>query len=144
MCSSLHSKHYPELATLLDAAGLPVEDLRQVRWFKLLGEFENDKLIAAGGLEQCENQLLLRSLVTAGHHQGRGLAGKLLNALIAYAADAGFNTIWLLTTDAEGYFAVRHQFTAVERKDVAQEICDSNQFSHLCPESATVMCKRLV
>lgn len=135
-------EHVPAIASLLSESGLPIDDLlaQDLSLFRVL--MTGDHLNAVGGLERCGNSALIRSIATSADMRGRGIAGELVDELERLAAEEGFDSLYLLTESAERYFGARG-YAIVDRKDVPESIRDSRQFSSLCPDSATVMCKPL-
>jgi len=132
----------PEIAKLLADSGLPIDDLpeQDLSLFRIEGPIE--RVRAVGGLERCGNVALIRSVATAPATRGRGIAANIVEELERLAVDKGFGILYLLTETAELYFESRG-YSTVERSDVPAVIRDSRQFSSLCPDSATIMCKRV-
>jgi amino-acid N-acetyltransferase len=81
---------------------------------------------------------LLRSLVVAPAHRGRGLGDGLVRRLERAAADWGVERFWLLTTTAKTFFA-RRGFRVTPRADAPAEIAATHEFKSLCPSTATCM-----
>lgn len=132
----------PAIAALLSESGLPTDDLSEqdLSLFRIEGPI--NRLDAVGGLEPCDDVALIRSVATAASKRGRGLAGKTVNELEALAAEKGFVSLYLLTESAARFFESRG-YSPVDRTDVPSAIQQSRQFSSLCPDSATTMCKLL-
>jgi amino-acid N-acetyltransferase len=123
---------------LLAAAELPTDDLEDPS-ITLLGVHADTALAGVIGLQACGDGVgLLRSLVVAPAHQGRGLAARLCDAVVERAAAGGIGELYLLTTTAADYFA-RRGFTAIERAAAPAPIRANAQFASLCPASARVM-----
>ena len=124
----------------LAAARLPVADLsiEDVSNF-LLAENEGAP-VGTIGLEPFDGIALLRSLVVVPHAQGGGAGRELVAALEAEAAKRGINELWLLTTDADAYFAALG-YAAVPRDDAPDSIRQTTEFAKLCPADAIVMRK---
>ncbi len=141
MLNELTAKDIPALATLIAEAGLPAADISSAQWLVLLGQYEDEILVASGGIERTGDDLLLRSLVTHPRWRGRGLAGSIVNQLHRRTAASGQCETWLLTETAADYFG-RHGYAAVSRDSAPAGIRASTQFSGLCPASATLMCRR--
>ncbi len=83
---------------------------------------------------------LLRYLVVANAHAGRGIGRQLVSAAESLAATLGCRLVYLLKTTAEAFFELLG-FRRMERDTAPLEIRQSNEFSSLCPSSATVMAK---
>jgi amino-acid N-acetyltransferase len=124
----------------LAAARLPVADLSidDTRHF-LLAESDG---IAVGtiGLEPYDDIGLLRSLVVVPHSQGNGAGRRLVMALEHEAAALGMRELWLLTTDADAYFA-KLGYEIMPRESAPESIRQTTEFSKLCPSDAIVMRK---
>ncbi len=88
---------------MLADAGLPTADLTIDR-LALIAEKEG---VVAGliGLEQFKNTGLLRSLVIAENFRSAGLGGRLVGALEQLALEKNILELWLLTIDADKWFA---------------------------------------
>ncbi len=132
----------PAIVTLLADSGLPSEDIfeQDLSLFRIVGS--DDNLDAVGGLERCGATALIRSIATAASMRGHGIAGQLVDALETLAVAEGLESLYLLTESAEGYFESKG-YGPIDRSDVPASVRSSRQFSALCPDSATVMCKRL-
>lgn len=127
------------IRNLLTAAQLPHEDIREhVRNF--LVAWHNDIIVGAVGLEIYGKIGLLRSLVVAPAHQGKGIGKMLYDGMIAYARLRGVKEMYLLTTTADKFFR-KQGFVPVERERLPVEIKNTNEFLHLCPDSAICMGK---
>jgi amino-acid N-acetyltransferase len=126
----------PAIAALLGAAELPHEDITPH-----LGHFfvarEGGVMVGAIGLEVYAPDGLLRSLVVAPAHRGRGLGDKLVRGLEQAAAEWGVERFWLLTTTAEAFFA-RRGFRVTPRAGAPAKIAVTHEFQTLCP--ATAIC----
>ena len=131
------------MAPLLLEAGLPDADIGEVSWMVLLGCLEAEKLVAAGGLEQCGSELLLRSVVVAPASRGKGLELMLMAELESRAANKGYESIFLLTLDAQGYFSEKSGYREIGRESAPEGIRRSSQFTGVCPASATLMVKNI-
>ena len=94
-------------AALLEAAGLPTEDLAddKLEHFFLAGD--SAAPVGLVGLELFGRVALLRSLVVTPVSRTAGIGRQLVAHAEAYAASRGVRSIYLLTTTAEGFFAAR-------------------------------------
>jgi len=86
---------------------------------------------------------LLRSVVVPAPHRGTGAGSRLVALLAAEAATLGVERLWLLTTTASEFFA-RLGWVVVPRDAAPAAIRASDQFTSLCPSSATLMLRELV
>lgn len=127
---------------LLQASGLPIEDLGPERLDGFLIAEDDDVVVGLIGLEVFGNVGLLRSLVVEKNARSAGLGGKLVGALESAAEAAGISELWLLTIDAEKFFQ-RHNYEIVKREAAPIEVQGSGEFSALCPDTAYLMRKAL-
>jgi amino-acid N-acetyltransferase len=139
---SARAADWNDVSKLLGDAGLPTDDLGP----KLLEHFLiaelGDEIVGLVGLETYDTKGLLRSLVVTIRSRSTGLGKKLVSALEAAAQAAGIKDLWLLTIDAEGYFATLG-YVIVARDAVPEAIRLSDEFAELCPDSAHLMMKDL-
>lgn len=125
---------------LLGDEGLPVEDLT-LDYLALSATIDGE-LSGVIGLEDFNSIGLLRSLVVASSARGTGLGRRLVEALEASVRDRGMQQLWLLTVDADPFFA-KLGYERVERDTAPDAIRDTQEFSSLCPGDAVVMRKTL-
>ena len=133
---------WSDIRELLVESGLPVEDLDPDNLARFLVAEDGDELVGLIGLQVLGKTGLLRSLVVATQARKAGLGGKLVGALESAAQAAGITELWLLTIDADGFFA-RQGFDIVDRHTAPEKIRQTQEFSTLCPGSAYLMTKRL-
>ena len=131
------------IAPLLEAAGLPSSACHCAAPRSLLGWRDGAALAAAGGLERCGGDLLLRSLVVRPADRGRGIGARLVRELERRAARDGFASIYLLTLDAADYFSRGFGYQAVDRAAAPPGIRRSSQFTGTCPASAALLRKAI-
>lgn len=137
----LQTEHLDQLEALLIGAGLPAEDCA-LQGDIFYGIFDRDELIAAGGLEEAAEYALLRSIVVKSHYRGRGLARSICEFLLERARLQGRVAVYLLTETAAEYFQ-NLGFEQVARAGVPASIAASQQFSSLCPDSASCLLMNL-
>ena len=125
---------------LLESAGLPVVDL-DAAYLALCAE-KDEQCQGVIGIENFGDVALLRSLVIPAVARGAGVGAALVAALESTAAAAGVNEMWLLTIDADAFFA-RLGYRQRERADAPAAIQTTQEFSALCPGDATLMSRRL-
>ena len=133
----LRPAQLPLLESLLAGNALPTDDCAE-QAENFYGIFEQDRLIAAGGLEPAGEFFLLRSVVVDPAYRGRGLARAVTEYLLGRAGSANSPAVYLLTETAADYFA-RLGFETVARDNVPTAIARTRQFSSLCPDSAHCM-----
>jgi amino-acid N-acetyltransferase len=126
---------------LLDEGGLPSVDVAEHLAGFLVARTSGG-LAGVVGVEEHGTAALLRSLCVVPGQRRRGLARALCAGAEAVARGTGAGELYLLTTDARGYFE-KHGFAVRSRQDAAPEIQGTAEFRTLCPSTATVMSKRL-
>ena len=129
---------FDAVTSLLSGAGLPVEDLSGECMADFLVASSEGSLAGVIGLQAG----LLRSLVVAPDSRTAGVGRRLVAALEAHARRRGLTELWLLTIDADRYFAGLG-YRAKERHDAPQAIRETAEFALLCPGTATLMHKNL-
>ena len=139
----------PGLASDLDTAktwlageSLPVDDLTAEHMDTFLIATQAGTPLGMIGLEKFAAIGLLRSLYVEDSARGGGLGGQLLFALQDLATSKGIVELWLLTIDADQFFA-RYDFNVVERTEAPAAIQSTAEFSFLCPGDAVLMRKVL-
>jgi N-acetylglutamate synthase-like GNAT family acetyltransferase len=129
---------FAALERQLEAAGLPKDDLfAEGGRYYALGEEDRDAL-AFVGLTALGDEGLLRSLVVPEPGRGQGRGRDITTRLLTLAQTYGIRRVWLLTTDAEGFFSDLG-FRAVDRAQAPPEIAATQQFRGVCPASAVLM-----
>jgi amino-acid N-acetyltransferase len=131
-----------DAVALLDEVGLPTSDVDAALLKHFFGVYENGDLVGLGGLELYPPVALLRSVVTSPRCRGRGVARIMVQELEAHAERHGVTEIFLLTTDADAYFAAQ-EYRVIARDEAPQSIRETEQYARLCPGSSTLMVKRL-
>lgn len=132
---------YPVRALLMQS-GLPVDDLGPDRLDNFLIAEDDGALVGLIGLDVFDTTGLLRSLVVDKTMRKSGIGGKLVGALESAAETAGITELWLLTIDAAPFFE-RHGFEVVQRDIAPSGIRRTEEFSKLCPDSASLMRKTI-
>ncbi|NNF17405.1 MAG: GNAT family N-acetyltransferase [Gammaproteobacteria bacterium] len=130
------------LTALLQSAGLPFDDLESLGKASFLGLWEGADLVGAVGLEHFGDSGLLRSLVVAESLRQHQHGSRLLQAMERHARNSGITALYLLTTDARGYFS-KAGYRAVARANAPTAIRSTQQFARLCPNDAEFMHKPL-
>lgn len=132
-----------EVATkLLQASGLPVDDLSAQRIGNFLAASIDGALVGFIGLESFPNIGLLRSLVVDPGTRDAGLGRLLVTELEARARQSGITELWLLTIDADRYFS-KLGYQVQERHAAPEVIRRTDEFSTLCPGDAVLMKKTI-
>lgn len=125
------------VTSLLKEADLLTDDLPAGLSNFLLAREEGSP-VGVAGMELYEEVALLRSIAVSPDHQGKGIARKLVEQLLAGADKQEVQAVYLITTTADHYFD-RYGFAVVNREQVPEAIQQTRQFSGLCPTSAVVM-----
>ena len=123
---------------LLQQAELPTADLTSGN-LALIAE-DSSGTLGIVGLDEFGVVGLLRSLVVRPSARGRGVGRSLATALERFAHGLGIGELWLLTMDADEYFAGLG-FRPRDREDAPDAIRGSEEFSNLCPADAVLMSK---
>lgn len=131
-----------EITQLLAACELPVSDIVPSESLLFFGCRSESTLVAIVGLEVLESVALLRSLAVAPPYRNCALGKELVAFAEARAAALGIQSLFLLTTTADGYFS-RLGYSPTSREDAPLPIKTTAQFSGLCPASSSFMRKRL-
>ena len=95
-----------------------------------------------GGFEQFGKDRLIRSLVVAPEHRGKGIGRNVLAVLLRAAFDAGARTAWLLTTNESAFFE-KSGFKPVSRDTAPAAILGTRQVADLCPASAILLSRAI-
>ena len=128
--------------TWLADSGLPIEDLTPQHMANFLVALDGVKPVGMIGLEQFDTIGLLRSLVVDPSARGGGVGAQLVAALELRASELGVTELWLLTIDADPYFA-NLGYAVMERNDTPNAIRNTAEFSELCPGDAALMIKKV-
>lgn len=139
--SPLARADMPAMREALRAAALPADDLDapDVMLFAFRRGGDN---VGHGGFELHGEDALLRSIVVDPAFRGEGLGRRIVEWLGACARDLGGARGFLLTTNADRYFA-KLGFAPVDRRDAPESIKATRQMAALCPSSAVLMMKAL-
>lgn len=127
---------------LLAACQLPSTDLEDQHFEHFFGCGEEADPTGVVGVELYGKSGLLRSLAVDQTARRRGCGKRLVKEVEQYAAGRGVQSMYLLTTTAEDFFAALG-YRRVERAQVPEAIRNTQEFSSLCPASASVMVKDL-
>jgi amino-acid N-acetyltransferase len=125
---------------LLDIESLPSADITEDALEHFLVYRDEKGVAGAVGLERYGEVALLRSLVVASEHMGRGLGKGLVAAAEELAAELNVRSIYLLTTTAVVFFESRG-FRCIKREEAPLPIRGTREFTSLCPATAVLMVK---
>ncbi|WP_409364297.1 arsenic resistance N-acetyltransferase ArsN2 [Burkholderia sp. Bp9031] len=125
------------IEALLRASNLPVAGVAaHLENFVVL--VDPPAVTGCGGIEYYGDFALIRSIAVASDAQRNGHGRAIVARLIAACRAREVQSIGLLTTTAEDYFAGLG-FVPVARKDVPRPLLASSQFQGVCPDAATAM-----
>lgn len=128
--------------SFLAACDLPNQDLTAAHLADFLLLKDGDQLLGCAGLEIYGQVALLRSVAVDESHRGQGLGKRLLKRTESLALNKGVQSLYLLTTSAEQYFAA-HGYIKIDRYDAPDAIRKTSEFRSMCPDSAICMSKEL-
>lgn len=133
---------WPRIRSLLDAAGLPTEDLGpdSLRDFTVATEAGN--VVGTVAVERHGADGLLRSLVVDPAWRGHGLGIALLAAAESDATAARLESLTLLTQSAAPFFRALG-YRDIARAHAPAPLLASSEFTHLCPSSCGCLTKTL-
>ena len=132
----------PVAKAWLSAEGLPVDDLTIDHMDSFIVATQAGRPVGMIGIEKFIEVGLLRSLIVDTACRGAGLGARLIAALESTAHNEHIAELWLLTIDADPFFA-QHGYVVVKRDHAPEAIRDTAEFSTLCPGDAVLMCKHL-
>ena len=122
---------------LLGANELPLAGVREALPGFVVAEAAG-MIVGVAWLEVHEGHALLRSVAVSAEWRSRGVGRMLVERMIAEAKARGLESIHLITMTADRYFP-SFGFTPVARDSVPQRLLEADEFTSLCPASATVM-----
>jgi amino-acid N-acetyltransferase len=122
---------------LIASADLPTEDLDFEKQF-LIGYYEDDSLMATGGLEVFGANAILRSLTVRLGSRNKSLGSGIVDDLVSKASEKGVNTIYLLTETAKDFFK-KKGFEEIDRQEAPDTVKASSEFSFICGDNAVCM-----
>jgi len=129
------------IRSLLASFGLPAGDVGKPHQMFFVAR-DGGRLVGCIGLEECGEDALLRSLTVDPKPQGAGIGTALHARALAEAKQRGTRALYLLTTNAEKFFA-RAGYGRVERSKVPAPVAATPEFRSFCPASATCMARPL-
>lgn len=132
---------FQRIRKLLESCGLPSLDVDGRKQKMFIAESDG-RLVAVGGIEKYGDVALVRSIAVAPEYRKNGMASNIYHLIEEYAHDSEVVALYLMTESAGGFFQ-KHGFKEQERKRVPGLIKQTDQYSRLCPSSATVMFKAL-
>ncbi len=127
----------PAIATLLHDGGLPAGAARERLGRTVVAEIDR-RVQATAGWEAVGGAALLRSVATSPKFRGTGLGVQAVAGALRGIARAGLREVFLVTPDAEGFFAVCG-FAGIRREELLPAIAAHPQLTRECPSTSPVM-----
>jgi amino-acid N-acetyltransferase len=127
---------------LLERENLPASDLTDLHMKRFFYTGTPNAPIGMVGLEVYGTVALLRSLVVSGDARSAGIGTALVAHAEEHASSHAVQSLYLLTTTAEAFFA-RRGYHRVDRAVAPAAIRSTREFTGLCPASSVFMFKRL-
>jgi extradiol dioxygenase family protein/N-acetylglutamate synthase-like GNAT family acetyltransferase len=127
---------------LLRAADLPTADITAEKMATFFSCEADGEIAGLVGIEVHGTVALLRSLVVLPRFRAHGLGALLLAYAELAASMQSVARLYLLTTTATGFF-LRRGYRPASRGDAPEAIRNTEEFTRLCPGSATFMVKHL-
>lgn len=134
-------RDFSSILNLLNKNDLPIEDVEE-HINSILVAKENGLVVGCIAMEIYPRVGLLRSLAVHENRRGNGYGSRLTKALFALAKNEKIEYLYLLTINASQFFE-KFGFVSIIRTEADGFIKNTNEFKHLCPESAVVMKMRL-
>jgi amino-acid N-acetyltransferase len=128
----------PEILALLNECGLPEAGLACRPGTLILAAKDEDRVVGCAALELFAEQALMRSVAVAADRRGRGLGDRVVEGALELARRLRIEDIYLLTDDAERFFA-RHGFQPIDRSSVPAAVAGSSGFTSCRCAAATCM-----
>ncbi len=134
---SVDRAELPGLLELLARSGLPTAGVNE-HLMNYLVATKSGRLAGMVGLEIYGSVGLLRSLAVEPGETGAGVGTELVKAVLEKAGHQKLESLYLLTTTAEGYFP-RFGFERISREEVDSRLMASEELRGACPDTAVCM-----
>lgn len=123
------------LREALHDANLPTDDIEDQgrAFFEAISG--TNEIVGYAGLERCDSDYLLRSVVVLPACRGHGVGQAIVEATLQGVGDGD---VFLATTSAAPFFS-NIGFSEVPRAQVPAAVLATRQLSSICPSSATIM-----
>lgn len=128
---------YKQITELLRNSNLPIKGVKEILDNTFVAK-DGSKIIGCSALEIFNTTSLLRSVAVNKEYQRMGIGFNLSNKAIELSKDKNIKEIYLLTETAESFFN-RIGFYITSRSETPNEIQNSEEFSSICPSSASVL-----
>jgi len=140
--TAARSEDLQQVFALLEECGLPREGLENHLSTTLVAR-KGIEIIGSAALELYQEHTLLRSVAVKSAFRKQGIGLKLAKAALDLAKERQVRNVYLLTETAKAFFS-KQGFNQVLRSDVPETVKQSVEFTTLCPDTCTVMMKKLV
>jgi len=130
-----------KVALLLKTVDLAIHDIDSCLDGFLVA-YDGDRLVGTVGIETYGETGLLRSLAVDIEYRNQKIGEHLYERALDLARSRNIRRLYLLTITAAEYFS-RRGFREIPRDKVPAAIQRTEQFSSICPDSATVMQRNL-
>jgi phosphoglycolate/pyridoxal phosphate phosphatase family enzyme len=127
----------PSIASLLHDGGLPAGGARERLGRTVVAQAER-RVIGTAAWEPVGDDALLRSVAIAADVRWRGVGMLVVAATLRQAARTGIRDVYLVTANAESFFA-RSGFRTIVREELPPAVGSHRQITRECPDGAPVM-----
>lgn len=129
------------VSEVLKSVGLPYNDIDFDKT-DIFVAVDGGEIVGTVGLQVEGHHGLLRSLAVRPDYREHGTGRRLCDAVLEHAIRIGIREVYLLTTDAAGYFEKRG-FSRIERTSVPERVRQMSQFQLSSCSSATTMMRAM-
>jgi amino-acid N-acetyltransferase len=131
-----------EAAAVLTVCGLPHDDIEPHSLDHFVVARDEHVAVGVAGIQVLGDKALLRSVAVLPSHRSAGIGSRLVAAAEQHARGAGVSEVFLLTNDAQQFFA-RHGYVELSRCSAPAVVQETAQFGSVCCGAATLMCKAM-
>lgn len=140
--SGIRPGEAPEVVSIIDQCGLPVEDITRAMLKDFLVARKGADILGVVGLEISNGDALLRSLAVTEANRRMGIGLKLVKSAERYARSRRIETLYLLTLTARALFQ-QAGYSAIDRSSAPVHMQATREFKTLCPDTAVCMKKEI-
>ncbi len=133
----VRESEYEAADALVEASGLPLDDLDQCRDTQFVIR-DDAAIIATAALEIRGEDAILRSVAVDPARRGERLGERVVGYAIDQARSAGLRALYLLTETAEGFFP-RFGFVCEPRDAAPPAVQASIEYCSVCGSDAVAM-----
>lgn len=124
---------FPAIQALLAANGLPTDGVDPATGSYWVAE--QKEILGVVGCEKYGDSALLRSLAVSGRYRKSGIAGALVDQVLAELKAERITAAYLLTETAADFFR-RRGFMIIQRESIPADILASSALGQICPASS--------